>query len=253
MHDIKAIRDDSKAFVEGLKRRGLAAAQQIADKALSLDKELRGLQTRLQEAQARRNEASKLIGQAKAKKDEAGAKKLLDEVAGLKDEIQKGEEKERELQKVLTDFLAGIPNTPALDVPVGKDEKDNKEVKARAFGKPPSIAAPKDHVDLGAPLGMDFEAAARMSGARFVVLKDGLARLERAIGNFMLDLHTKEFGYSEVSPPVLVRDDAMFGTTQLPKFRDDQFATHKYLDAQESFDKLLSEVLSRVIKGLPQI
>ncbi len=172
MHDIKAIRDDSTAFVEGLKRRGFADAQQLADKALGFDKDLRTLQTKLQEMQARRNEASKLIGQAKAKKDEAGAKKLLDEVSGLKDEIQKGEEKERELQKALTDLLAGIDNIPAPDVPVGKDEKDNKEVKARAFGKPPSIAKPKDHVDLGAPLGMDFEAAARMSGARFVVLEE---------------------------------------------------------------------------------
>jgi seryl-tRNA synthetase len=224
MHDIKAIRDDSKAFVEGLKRRGFADAAQIADKALTQDKDLRELQTRLQEMQARRNEASKLIGQAKAKKDEASAKKLLDEVAGLKEEIQKGEEKERELQNALTDLLAGIDNIPAPDVPVGKDEKDNKEVKARAFGKPPSIAKPKDHVDLGAKLGMDFEAAARMSGARFVVLRDGLARLERAIGNFMLDLHTKEFGYSEVSPPLLVQDAAMFCTGQLPKFAEDLFS-----------------------------
>ena len=241
MHDIKAIRDDSKAFVEGLKRRGFADAAQIADKALAQDKELRALQTRLQEMQARRNEASKLIGQAKAKKDEAGAKKLLDEVAGLKDEIQKGEEQERTLQKALTDFLAGIPNIAAPDVPVGKDEKDNKEVKARAFGKPPSIAKPKDHVDLGAPLGMDFEAAARMSGARFVVLKDGLARLERAIGNFMLDLHTKEFGYSEVSPPLLVRDQTMFGTAQLPKFEDDQFAADKGALSQRYVQELLND------------
>ena len=223
MHDIKAFRDDSKAFVEGLKRRGLADAEQTAQKALAVDKDLRALQTRLQEMQARRNEASKLIGQAKAKKDEAAAKKLMDEVAGLKEEIQKGEEKERELQKALTDFLAGIPNTPASEVPVGADEKANKEVTKRRFGSPPKIAAPKDHVDLGAKLGMDFEAAARMSGARFVVLKDGLARLERAIGNFMLDLHTKEFGYSEVSPPLMVRDNAAYGTGQLPKFENDLF------------------------------
>ncbi len=223
MHDIKAIRDDSKPFVEGLKRRGQADAQQIADKALALDKELRALQTRLQEMQARRNDASKLIGQAKAKKDEAGVQKLLAEVAGLKDEIQKGEEKERVLQKALTDLLAGIDNIPAPDVPVGVGEKDNKEVAKRRFGSPPKINKPKDHVDLGAPLGMDFETAARMSGARFVVLKDGLARLERAIGNFMLDLHTKEFGYTEVSPPLLVRSHAMFGTGQLPKFADDLF------------------------------
>jgi seryl-tRNA synthetase len=269
MHDIKAIRDDSKPFIEGLKRRGFADAQQIADKALARDKELRALQTRLQEMQALRNEASRLIGQAKVKKDEAGAKKLLIEVAGLKDEIQKGEEKERELQRALTDFLAGIPNTPAPDVPIGKDEKDKKEVKARAFGTPPSIATPKDHVDLGAPLGMDFEAAARMSGARFVVLKDGLARLERAIGAFMLDIHTSKSehsqfneqieigGYAEVSPPLMMRDDKdpfknpTYGTGQLPKFADDLFKVAEKTDWEAFRQKIADGSIPNTLNTLP--
>src|SRR6185295_8428678 len=217
MHDIKLIRDDPNSFDEGLKRRGLAP---LSGEALRRDAELRALLTRLQTAQARRNEASKLIGQAKAKKDEAQAKALMDEVAGLKDEIQKGEEKERELKAAVDDFLAGIPNLPASDVPEGRDESGNVEV--RRFGDAPKLDfKPKEHFDLGEKLGeMDFEAATHMSGARFVVLKKGLARLERAIAQFMLDLHTDQAsqnnpaekieigGYIEVSPPYLVRDEA---------------------------------------------
>jgi len=220
MHDIKAIRDDPAGFDDGLKRRGLAP--QSAG-ALEIDAELRALQTRLQRAQARRNEASKAIGQAKAKKDEAEAQKLMAEVAGLKDEIQKGEESERELEHRLRTFLAELHNIPASDVPVGPDETANVEL--RRWGQAPGINDPKEHFDLGEALGqMDFDAAARMSGARFVVLKGQLAKLERAIAAFMLDLHTSEFGYTEVSPPLLVRDETMFGTAQLPKFEDDQFA-----------------------------
>ena len=188
MHDIKAIRDDPAAFDEGLKKRGLAP---LSGEILKRDAQLRALLTRLQTAQARRNEASKLIGAAKAKKDEAQAGALMAEVAGLKEEIQKGEEDERRLQAALNDFLAGIANIPAPDVPVG-DESANKEI--RRWGKKPEFAfRPKEHFDLGEGLGqMDFEAAARMSGARFVVLKSQLARLERAIGQFMLDLHTEQ-------------------------------------------------------------
>jgi seryl-tRNA synthetase len=241
MHDIKAIRDDPAAFDEGLKKRGLAP---ISGKILARDAELRSVLTRLQTAQARRNEASKLIGQAKAKKDEAQASALMAEVAGLKDEIQKDEEDERRLQAALHEFLAGIPNIPAPDVPVG-DESANKEI--RRWGKRPEFSfKPKEHFDLGEALGqMDFEAAARMSGARFVVLKNQLARLERAIAQFMLDLHTEQSrennpserleigGYTEISPPLLVRDHTMFGTNQLPKFIDDQFMATRTITRSE--------------------
>jgi seryl-tRNA synthetase len=235
MHDIRQVRDNPEAFDEGLKKRGLPP---MSREVLARDAELRALLVRLQTAQARRNEASKLIGQAKAKKDEAQAQALMAEVAGLKDEIQKGEEEERRLQAAVNDLLATIPNIPAADVPVGPDETANVEI--RRFGENPRFNfKPKEHFDLGEGLGqMDFEAAARMSGARFVVLKSQLARLERAIAQFMLDLHTEQArennpserleigGYTEVSPPLLVRDQTMFGTAQLPKFFEDQFAAH---------------------------
>ena len=221
MHDIKLIRDDPAAFDNGLKRRGLPP--QSAE-VLKRDAELRTLLVRLQTAQARRNEASKLIGQAKAKKDDAQAQALMAEVAGLKDEIQKGEDEQRRLEAAVNEVLATIPNIPAAEVPDGADEKANREIR-RVGSKPGINFKPKEHFDLGEKLGqMDFEAAARMSGARFVVLKKGLARLERAIAQFMLDLHTEHFGYTEVSPPNLVRDETMFGTAQLPKFFEDQFA-----------------------------
>jgi seryl-tRNA synthetase len=226
MHDIKAIRDDKAAWVAALSRRPAYAAEAatLADDLLAKDKDLRDLLTRLQAAQARRNEASKLIGQAKAKKDEAQASALMAEVAGLKDEIQKGEESERALKKALDDVLAGIPNLPAPDAPDGGGEDDNVAVAARAFGSNPGLNNAKEHFDLGETLGMmDFERAAKVSGSRFVYLKSGLARLERALGSFMLDLHTEKFGYTEVNPPLMVRDNAMFGTGQLPKFEDDLF------------------------------
>ncbi len=229
MHDIKAIRDDKAAWVAALKRRPAYAqsAELLADELLAKDKELRDLLTRLQAAQARRNEASKLIGQAKAKKDEAQASALMAEVAGLKDEIQKGEEQERALKKALDDVLAGIPNLPVADAPDGGGEDDNVPVAARAFGAKPGMNSAKEHFDLGEALGMmDFERAAKVSGARFVYLKNGLARLERALGSFMLDLHTDKFGYTEVSPPLMVRDSAFYGTGQLPKFEEDLFFTN---------------------------
>jgi seryl-tRNA synthetase len=222
MHDLKFIRDTPDAFDAALKRRGLPPQ---SPEILRRDGELRVIQTRLQQAQARRNEASKLIGQAKAKKDEAAAQALMAEVAGLKDAIQQGEEQERVLKAELDALLATIPNLPADDVPDGAAESDNVEL--RRFGAPPKLDfAAKEHFTLGEALGqMDFEAAARLSGARFVVLKNQLARLERALASFMLDLHTGTFGYQEVAPPFLVRDDAMFGTGQLPKFADDLFQT----------------------------
>ncbi|HEX4636808.1 MAG TPA: serine--tRNA ligase, partial [Rhizomicrobium sp.] len=226
MHDIKAIRDNPHDFVRGLQRRGQAGAQALAEDLLKQDKALRDLLVRLQTAQARRNEASKLIGQAKAKKDEAQASALMAEVAGLKDAIQQDEAEQRELEKNLRDSLSVIPNLPAEDVPEGADESGNVLVAARAFGTPPGINNPRQHFEIGEALGeMDFERAAKVSGARFVYLKGDLARLERALGAFMLDTHTEKFGYTEVSPPVLVHDNALFGTNQLPKFADDLFFT----------------------------
>ena len=230
MHDIKAIRDDRDTFVRGLKRRGLAEAEKLADGLLTQDKALRELLTRLQASQARRNDASKLIGQAKQKKDEAQAKVLMDEVAGLKDAIQQGEADQRDLELKLRDALAVIPNIPGADAPDGADETANVAVAARAFGKPPGINAPKQHFEIGEGLGqMDFERAAKVSGARFVYLKGDLAKLERAIASFMLDTHTQQFGYTEVSPPVLVKSPAMFGTGQLPKFEQDLFRASDYV------------------------
>jgi seryl-tRNA synthetase len=226
VHDIAAIRRERDAWVAALARRPDYAdsAGAIADDILTQDAALRDLVTRLQAAQARRNEASKLIGQAKAKKDEAQAAVLMTEVAGLKEEIQQGEQRERELQEALKETLAKIDNLPAPDVPAGDGEDDNVEVKDRAFGTRPPMNSAREHYDLGEQLGMmDFERAAKVSGSRFVYLTSGLARLERAIANFMLDLHTGEFGYTEFQPPILARDDAFFGTTQLPKFENDQF------------------------------
>ena len=241
MHDIKAIRDDPGAFDRAWASRGLAPQTAAL---LQLDAELRAAQTALQAAQNRRNEASKLIGQAKAKKDEAGAQALMAEVEGLKGKIAAESAAESDAVTKLRDLLSGLPNVPDADVPVGADEQGNQEV--RRWGEPFAIRDPKDHVDLGAGLGMmDFEAAAKMSGARFVVLKRDLARLERALGHFMLDLQTQEHGYTEVSPPLLVRDEAMFGTGQLPKFYDDQFTAarsnvRKYLlrNALEPLDEI---------------
>lgn len=219
MHDIRAIRENPQAFDAGLARRGL---EPLSPAILDLDQKRRQVQTALQDMQARRNEASKLIGAYK--KDGRDAQPLLDEVAGLKERIPAAEEEDRRLGEELDALLAGIPNIPGDEAPDGKDEHDNVEV--RRVGAPPSIVAPKQHFELGEALGlMDFEGAAKLSGARFTVLKGGLARLERALGDFMLDLHTREFGYTEVSPPLMVRDEAMFGTAQLPKFRDDQFGT----------------------------
>jgi seryl-tRNA synthetase len=243
MHDIKAIRDDKDAFVAGLTRRNLADAGTIAQDILDRDHGLRALQTRLQQAQARRNEASKAIGQAKAKKDEAQAQALMSEVAGLKEEIQSGEEEERKLKAELEAFVATLPNIPAAGVPEGTDEAGNVEVPARAFGSRPTMNAAAEHFDLGEALGlMDFERAAKVSGARFVYLKGALARLERALGNFMLDLHTGELGYTEVVPPILVHDQAMFGTGQMPKFFDDQFAAYpaSVLEANEGVGRIVT-------------
>ena len=259
MHDVKAIREDQDGFVRGLTRRGLAEAQSVADDILARDKALRELLTRLQTQQARRNDASRLIGEAKRNKDEAGAAAsasvvaaLLDEVAGLKNAIQQGEGEQRELEEALKNALAVIPNIPAEDVPEGADEKANVAVGSRAFGKPPGLNNPKQHFEIGEGLGqMDFERAAKVSGARFVYLKGDLARLERALGAFMLDTHTQQFGYTEVSPPALVRDAAMFGTGQLPKFEDDLFSTAKDSDRNALLKVLKEEPLSQRLWLIP--
>jgi seryl-tRNA synthetase len=220
--DIKWIRDNAEAFDAGLKSRGLEPA---AAKLLELDDARRRHLTKLQEAQSRRNAASKEIGKAKGAKDEALAAKLMAEVAELKEVIQGGEEEERQLTTALEAALAVIPNLPRDDVPVGKDETDNKEV--RRVGEPRKFDfAPKQHFEIGEALGlMDFETAGKVSGARFVFLKGALSRLDRAIGSFMLDLHTSTFGYTETNPPLLVRDEAAYGTGNLPKFAEDLFQT----------------------------
>jgi seryl-tRNA synthetase len=221
MFDLRAIRDDPESFDKGWARRGLEAR---SASILALDVERRQVQTRLQLAQARRNEASKEVGEAKRAKDEARATALMMEVAGLKAQLPMLEESEKALGEQLDAILASLPNIPAADVPDGPDETGNVEI--RRFGTPPAIEKPLDHVALGEGLGMmDFGAASALSGARFTVLSAGLARLERALGQFMLDLHTGEFGYQEMSVPVMVRDAALFGTGQLPKFAEDLFQT----------------------------
>ncbi|MDB5457333.1 MAG: serine--tRNA ligase [Caulobacter sp.] len=226
MHDIKAIRDNPEPFERAWSAKGLSGK---TVEAIKLDAQLRAAQTALQDAQAKRNDASKRIGMAKAQKDEVSAQALMAEVETLKTLMAEASELEAKLGGELRDLLAGLPNIPAPDVPPGEDEAGNIEV--RRWGDPAALPAgrlnkPKDHVDLGAALGgMDFEAAARMSGARFVMLKGQVARLERALGQFMLDLQTTQHGYLEVSPPLLVKDEALFGTGQLPKFADDLFHT----------------------------
>ncbi|WP_332654796.1 serine--tRNA ligase [Brevundimonas sp.] len=243
MHDIRAIRDNPAAFVSGWSSRGVEDAQGIVDKALELDRQLRAAQTAGQEALAKRNAASKLIGAAMAKKDMAGAERLKGEVESLKGEIAAQEAMEAEAGKELRDLLAAQKNLAADDVPDGEDEAGNVEVSR--WGEPRAGGPSKDHADLGEALGLlDFEAAARMSGARFAVLKGGLARLERAIGQFMLDVQTAEHGYLEVNPPYLVRDEAMFGTGQLPKFEEDLFRVGEHLlipTAEVSLTNLVRE------------
>ncbi|MFZ2109218.1 MAG: serine--tRNA ligase [Roseiarcus sp.] len=223
MHDIKMIRDDPEAFDKALSRRGLSPR---AQELLALDDSRRAAITELQKAQERRNAASKEIGAAMARKDAAAADAIKEEVARLKLAMPEMESAEKAAGMLLENELAAIPNLPAADAPDGLDERDNVEL--RRFGAPPRFPnsfVPKEHFEIGEALGlMDFETAAKLSGARFVVLKGALARLSRALMQFMLDLHTGEHGYEEVNPPVLVRDAAMFGTAQLPKFREDQFA-----------------------------
>ena len=220
MFDIKWIRDDPEAFDAGLARRGLDPQSPAL---LALDQTRREAQTRAQELQTRRNELSKIIGRAKAAGENAEAE--IQEVASSKKEQAAAEDAAKARGVDLESALAELPNLPLDDVPDGADEHDNIEV--RRWGEPKSFSfAPKEHFEIGEGLGMmDFETAAKMSGSRFCILSGALARLERSLGAFMLDLHTGEHGYTEVNPPALVRDDAAFGTGQLPKFEEDLFKT----------------------------
>lgn len=220
MHDLKALRENPASYDQNWARRGLAPQTPAI---LELDEKRRKLQTELQTAQNRRNEASKEIGSVKSKGGDAAD--LMAEVAALKDRMADLEAQEQDAATALNDLLSALPNMLADDVPDGADENDNVEV--RRFGEPKTgNNAALDHVAIGENLGMmDFEAAARVAGARFVVNKAGIARLQRALAQFMLDTHTTEHGYTEVDPPLLVSTDVMYGTTQLPKFREDQFET----------------------------
>ena len=221
MHDIRAIRETPELYEKAWAAKG--SSGRVAE-LLELDGKLRAAQTALQNAQAERNETSKKIGAAKASKDEAAAQALMVQVEALKATLEEQGAVEREAGAALKAIIESLPNIPAPDVPVGADEHDNVEV--RRWGEPNAIANPKDHSALGEALGLlDFEAAARMSGARFTVLMGKLARLERALGQFMLDFQTTENGYTEVSPPLLVNDAAAYGTDKLPKFAEDLFQT----------------------------
>lgn len=222
MYDIKWIRENTAAFDDGRASRGL---EPLGAALLALDDRRKAAIARSQAAQERRNAAAREIGQAMARKDVAAAERLKGEVAGLKGDAAGLEEAERDAVAALNAALIEIPNIPLPDVPVGADEHGNREV--RRYGEPPAFATgvqPREHFAIGEALGlMDFDTATKLSGARFVVLKGALARLHRALGQYMVDMHVDRHGYTEVDPPLLVRDAAMIGTAQLPKFRDDQF------------------------------
>ncbi|HET7681194.1 MAG TPA: serine--tRNA ligase, partial [Xanthobacteraceae bacterium] len=240
MHDIKWIREHPADFDRGLQRRNLPPQSK---ELLQLDERRRAAIAQFEQAQARRNAASREIGEAKKNKDEAAAKKLMAEVAELKETLGQLDAGAKAAEEELNKVLATVPNLPAADVPDGKDEKDN--VQKSEWGTKRGYAFKlRQHFELGEALGqMDFETAAKISGARFVVLKKGLARMERALGQFMLDLHTAEHGYTEISPPLLVRDETMFGTAQLPKFKDDQFAAGRGLTNEELYAELKQATL----------
>jgi len=233
MHDIKWIRDNPEAFDRALMRRG-PGFEGTAQRLISIDERRRAAIQKAEAALARRNAASREIGAAKKSNEEETAQKLLAEVALLKDELPKLEAASKEASEALDKALAEIPNLPLAEVPDGNDETGN--VEHHHFGAKRNYGFdPKQHFELGEELGqMDFETAAKLSGARFVVLKKGLARLERALGQFMLDLHTTEHGYVEVAPPLLVRDEVMYGTAQLPKFKEDQFEALSGADARDA-------------------
>ena len=221
MHDLKWIREQPEAFDAAMARRGLDPQ---SPRVLALDQERRRLHQDLQEMQTRRNEASKEIGQKMKAGEQDAAEQAKQEVADLKRRMAEVEEREQQLQGELDELLAGLPNALANDVPDGADDDDN--VLVRSWGEPRTPDAAKQHFELGEATGeMDFELAAKLSGSRFVVMQGEIARLHRALGQFMIDLQSGEHGYQEVNPPVLLRDDALYGTGQLPKFGDDLFRT----------------------------
>ncbi|GJE11331.1 MULTISPECIES: serine--tRNA ligase [Methylobacterium] len=233
MHDIRAIRDNPDAFDRDLARRGLAP---LSAELIALDEARKSSVSAAQANQERRNALAKEVGGAKKAKDEARAAALMVEVAALKGAEPELKAAQEMADRALADRLAAIPNRPKADVPEGADEHGNVLYRSHAATRE-RLNAGKEHFELGEAAGlMDFEAAAKLSGSRFVVLKGQLARLERALGQFMLDLHTQEHGYLEVAPPILVRDAAMFGTAQLPKFEDDQFSVFKGLDAVKALE-----------------
>ncbi|RIV85022.1 serine--tRNA ligase [Aurantiacibacter zhengii] len=221
MHDLRSIRENPEGFDAALARRGV---EPMAADLLKLDEERRALTTRLQEMQSRRNEASKAIGQAMGQGDKDKAEALKAEVAEIKQAMPAIEEEERAKGEALNHALAAIPNLPADGVPLGKDESENVEVSRWTVPRTFPFS-PREHADMGPALGMEFETAVKMSGARFTFLRAQMARLNRALGQFMLDHQTGENGYTECAPPLLVRDEAVFGTGQLPKFADDLFKT----------------------------
>ncbi len=221
MHDIRFIRENPEDFDAALARRGLAP---LAAHLIALDEERRAAVTAVQVAQSRRNEASKLIGAAMAKGDREGAEAIKAEVAALKDAMPALEARADELAGKLKAALEIIPNLPGADVPDGAGEEDNR-VESEWGTKRAFDFTPQEHADIAPALGMDFETGARLSGARFTFLRGGMARLHRALGQFMLDVQTGEHGYAECNPPVLVGDDAMYGTDKLPKFAEDSFST----------------------------
>ncbi len=225
MHDIKAIRSEPDRFIDGWVKRFLDNPQARVDELIALDEEARAALTAKQEAETARNADSKKIGQAKAQGDEAEFERLREAVAAHKDTIEREGKRAEELSTALEEKLSRLPNLPADDVPVGEDEDANEEL--RQWAEPRSFSfTPKDHVALGEGLGMmDFETAAKISGARFVMLTGGLARMERALAQLMLDTHTEEYGYTEVSAPYMVRSEALYGTGQFPKFEEDVFST----------------------------
>ena len=221
MHDIRFIRENPEAFDAGLARRG---AEPASAAILKLDEDRRAVATKLQEAQSRRNDASKAIGKAMGQGNTDEAEALKAEVAQIKQDIPAMEERQKALGDELQDTLAVIPNMPFDDVPDGADEADNVEIST--WGTKPSFDfEPKEHADFAPELGMDFETGTKLSGARFTFLRGDMARLHRALGQFMIDRQTREGGYTECMPPVLVKDDAMYGTDKLPKFGDDSFQT----------------------------
>lgn len=234
MHDIAYIRSNPQEFDAALARRG---AEPVADRIIALDAQKREATTRVQQAQSRRNEASKAIGQAMSQGDKDKAEALKAEVAEIKISMPEWEEAERAAAAELDHLLATLPNLPAADVPDGADESDNVEIAQ--WGEKRSFDfEPREHADIGPALGMDFETGTKLSGARFTFLRGDIARLHRALAQFMLDKQTRENGYTECNPPVLVGDDAMYGTDKLPKFAEDSFPAYRNLPADEIIEKL---------------